>query len=1043
MGSNFEVVDIFTVSKLACDLYHNCSLATRDAPDGFRQLVTELASFQGVLRALCDDVNSNTSFFEELEENRKRILERCMNGCYQTLQRLRDLLTKYRNMGIGDEKQFWQRVKWYTQRGQIEELRSKLMVHTCSLSLCMSSIRDSSLERIERSMMEALEKEELSLSTLEHSQIQDDEYPVSLLSPPRQNGPFGFQEGNESDFPKPLHIPLAAQRGPMSGNRPRHVSTSSESMGSGNSEASLYLGSAGVSSITTTIRSMSPNVSQNGILNLRRELGQIEDQGEFHDQLQRKNSESISEAESHRTNVKDAVTSAMQQLHQVRLREQSLRPLRYEPQDRFHRPDADLLKKFDESAHDELRIRRLSTGDWLRVAVWWLLKARSTLANCDKANLTGARGSISPSIESRTTSQQAYIDILKASYILYDIVLRGNENSQAILADENRKLIADLSEGIKEELSQFSAMDVPEYSILHSQNFEIWESLQSEESLENGGNAFIGLGNARWITVEQEDAGDEEEKVLFRTFVNAGIGGKKFRMRTKGAPYMLLLSTRDGESEPKITICNQSGTLCLQRDFVPDDLVQLIGISHASLSGVPGAKISEPVLLKFESISVSISFQYGADLLEFINIPKAYFDAVWQREPMDSDQFSESVLFRGSVEIFEQLKAPSMKSMNPRMVHRSCQVRILERSFGEAWRTVRRIVISSSAAEKIPRSMELFMPMANVQINREEASRQVVLKWSDTCQEKTDTDGNYNKQFSYVYDHSNPNIGMSLHFRNQAKAEEFEQAILSLSIRPSFSWTQASSSGCVYDVVDTVLDQKQYKTILLHRSQSSWKYCDIFYLYRDTNYTYEHSGFRVQFPRIYYTDYISSHVDKLYRADSPVIFSHCEKKVGKMTVEFSHEPILRAFMSALATSYELLFSRNAHLVAAKEKTLFVSKKWKGGAEVKLWRTGNSVQLASRWNDRVTDKWLTMSIPPGALEPTKDGNQVSFSHMQYSLGTVLDMAHIITRNPTEKGKARLEGTITITFMAVGDREEFVAALERDYVSPTYHHDYLGS
>ncbi|OJJ31549.1 hypothetical protein ASPWEDRAFT_62678 [Aspergillus wentii DTO 134E9] len=858
MGSNFEVVDIFTVSKLACDLYHNCSLATRDAPDGFRQLVTELASFQGVLRALCDDVNSNTSFFEELEENRKRILERCMNGCYQTLQRLRDLLTKYRNMGIGDEKQFWQRL-------------------------------DS----------------------------------------------------------------------------------------------------------------------------------------------RRKNSESISEAESHRTNVKDAVTSAMQQLHQVRLREQSLRPLRYEPQDRFHRPDADLLKKFDESAHDELRIRRLSTGDWLRVAVWWLLKARSTLANCDKANLTGARGSISPSIESRTTSQQAYIDILKASYILYDIVLRGNENSQAILADENRKLIADLSEGIKEELSQFSAMDVPEYSILHSQNFEIWESLQSEESLENGGNAFIGLGNARWITVEQEDAGDEEEKVLFRTFVNAGIGGKKFRMRTKGAPYMLLLSTRDGESEPKITICNQSGTLCLQRDFVPDDLVQLIGISHASLSGVPGAKISEPVLLKFESISVSISFQYGADLLEFINIPKAYFDAVWQREPMDSDQFSESVLFRGSVEIFEQLKAPSMKSMNPRMVHRSCQVRILERSFGEAWRTVRRIVISSSAAEKIPRSMELFMPMANVQINREEASRQVVLKWSDTCQEKTDTDGNYNKQFSYVYDHSNPNIGMSLHFRNQAKAEEFEQAILSLSIRPSFSWTQASSSGCVYDVVDTVLDQKQYKTILLHRSQSSWKYCDIFYLYRDTNYTYEHSGFRVQFPRIYYTDYISSHVDKLYRADSPVIFSHCEKKVGKMTVEFSHEPILRAFMSALATSYELLFSRNAHLVAAKEKTLFVSKKWKGGAEVKLWRTGNSVQLASRWNDRVTDKWLTMSIPPGALEPTKDGNQVSFSHMQYSLGTVLDMAHIITRNPTEKGKARLEGTITITFMAVGDREEFVAALERDY------------
>lgn len=34
---------------------------------------------------------------------------------------------------------------------------------------------------------------------------------------------------------------------------------------------------------------------------------------------------------------------------------------------------------------------------------------------------------------------------MKASYILYDIVLR-DENSSANLTDENRKLIADLSE---------------------------------------------------------------------------------------------------------------------------------------------------------------------------------------------------------------------------------------------------------------------------------------------------------------------------------------------------------------------------------------------------------------------------------------------------------------------------------------------------------------------------------------------------------------------------------------------------------------------
>lgn len=66
--------------------------------------------------------------------------------------------------------------------------------------------------------------------------------------------------------------------------------------------------------------------------------------------------------------------------------------------------------------------------------------------------------------------------------------------------------------------------------------------------------------------MDQEDAGSEQEKVLYRTFVNAGIGGKKSRMRTKGAPYMLLLATREGESEPKIVLCNQTGSFCLERN---------------------------------------------------------------------------------------------------------------------------------------------------------------------------------------------------------------------------------------------------------------------------------------------------------------------------------------------------------------------------------------------------------------------------------------------------------------------------------------------
>lgn len=70
------------------------------------------------------------------------------------------------------------------------------------------------------------------------------------------------------------------------------------------------------------------------------------------------------------------------------------------------------------------------------------------------------------------------------------------------------------------------------------------------------------MDEGRWITVEQDDAGEEEEKVLFRTFVNALIGIKPRRHRST---CMLLLYTKKSESELQVTITNQSGSCSLNR----------------------------------------------------------------------------------------------------------------------------------------------------------------------------------------------------------------------------------------------------------------------------------------------------------------------------------------------------------------------------------------------------------------------------------------------------------------------------------------------
>ncbi|KAF4762425.1 hypothetical protein N7455_001631 [Penicillium solitum] len=524
-------------------------------------------------------------------------------------------------------------------------------------------------------------------------------------------------------------------------------------------------------------------------------------------------------------------------------------------------------------------------------------------------------------MESRSTSHQAYHDLLKASYILYDIVLE--EEASSPLVDEDRKSIVELSEAINEELSQYTSVDIPEPSSLHTQNIAIWEPMQPEEIWDGAIDLDLGLDNMRWIAVDLEDAGSEQEKVLYRTFVNAGIGGKKSRMRTKGAPYMLLLATREGESEPKIILCNQSGTLCLERDFVLDDLPPLIELSNATLTGFPGSRVSEPVPFKFEDMSVSISFQFDADLAQFINIPKTYFDAVWQREPIDATEFTESVIFNTSVDMFEQLNTPTMKSMNPPFVMKFCEMRILERSFGETWRSLRRMVITSSAAEKSPGTMELFMPLSGAQINRGNMSRQMVLQWSDTCQARSDkTDGNYNTLHSNVYDDTAPNIGVGLQFHSHQEAEDFEKAVLEMNFRPEFSWSQPSSSGLVYNVVDAGTEHKQYKAVLVFRTRSSWRYSDLYYIYRDADYTYDNSSFSIHFPRIYCTDYISTHVDQLYHPESHVTFSHCDRKTTQTAIEFDNDLVARTFLSSLSPLYEILYSRRIQSLSPKSNSLF-------------------------------------------------------------------------------------------------------------------------
>lgn len=241
---------------------------------------------------------------------------------------------------------------------------------------------------------------------------------------------------------------------------PRYKFSSSDSVVSG-SDVSIFRGTAQTStrSVSAT-RSPSRNAIgrmshlrgrsdrpayESSVISLPLEKTSLEDGSDIRGRRSEENSSQPWRNESRNSNATETTASAMQGLRQARLEDQLSRPVRYEPQNKLHKPDSNIVKTFNSSVKEELQIRKFSIGDWLRISTWWLLKARATLANCNRHYHVSARGSSTISSDSRMTSQQAYIDLLKASYILYDIVLE-DEGSPALSTDENRKSIADLSE---------------------------------------------------------------------------------------------------------------------------------------------------------------------------------------------------------------------------------------------------------------------------------------------------------------------------------------------------------------------------------------------------------------------------------------------------------------------------------------------------------------------------------------------------------------------------------------------------------------------
>ena len=191
-----------------------------------------------------------------------------------------------------------------------------------------------------------------------------------------------------------------------------------------------------------------------------------------------------------------------------------------------------------------------------------------------------------------------------------------------------------------------------------------------------------------------------------------------------------------------------------------------------------------------------------------------------------------------------------------------------------------------------------------------------------------------------MYDESNPNICVSLLFRNQADAIKFESTVLTLSTAPIYSWAIGPDARHIHNISDTEPNPKSYKALMLTHTRFDWRYSEMFYTYRDTDYLFDRSSLRVRFPQVSYTNYVSTHMDKTWKPDpnDRPRFSHCEKRIGNVSIEFQDEGVAQAFMSALSSGYELVFSRRVHYITTRAPSRFrQTKSNKGNAEVQIWQ----------------------------------------------------------------------------------------------------------
>ena len=134
-------------------------------------------SLHTVLKQLDDEFENPDSILNRTGASKSKELGLLAQSCNGALQQLNKLLIKYKSLGT-KSKRAWDLLRWVTEN--LTEIREKIISHTSSLTLCLTTLGTGSLGRIEKKLDELIadvragRREETVLSMADNDEDEGD-----------------------------------------------------------------------------------------------------------------------------------------------------------------------------------------------------------------------------------------------------------------------------------------------------------------------------------------------------------------------------------------------------------------------------------------------------------------------------------------------------------------------------------------------------------------------------------------------------------------------------------------------------------------------------------------------------------------------------------------------------------------------------------------------------------------------------------------------------------------------------------------------------